>query len=82
MERIFIGTNNVSRIRSMVIFLVHIVHGNLGRLVKMYKPVDCRKCVHFEECEEKKEARGIKTYVWGLCYCNSFEEKELTRGDV
>jgi len=62
----------------MVIFLVHIVHGNLGRLVKMDKPVDCRNCIHFEECEKKKEALGIKTYVWGLCYCDNFKE-ELTK---
>ena len=40
----------------------------------MDKPVDCRKCIHMEECEEKNKALGIRTYVWGLCYCLNYEE--------
>lgn len=42
----------------------------------MDNPVDCRKCIHREECKEKKEALGIKTFVWGLCYCLNYEEKK------
>lgn len=36
----------------------------------------CENCVHYEECEQRKKALGIITYVKGKVDCEHYYEKE------